>query len=483
MKQRLLSFIHLLCFMQNRPAHIIASLLMGLSLFFGCHPRTEVIDMPQISERGELVAITGYSPFSYFVYRGEVMGYDYELLGLLEDYLDISVRIVLAHDFDEMIRMLEHGKGDLIAYGLTVTAERRERLAFTDPMNMTRQVLVQRRPDNWRQMMLHQIENELIRNPLALSGKTIHVRRGSAYTERLRNLSREIGAEIHISEAEKGVTTEQLIRKVAEKEIDYTVADENIATMQSAYYQNLDVSTAISLPQYTAWAVRPSSVLLLDTLNTWLQDARKHVDYYVIYNKYYENRRTFRLRYGSEYFPITGGTISPYDSLLKEQSARINWDWRLLAALVFRESRFDPYARSWAGAEGLMQLMPQTAKAFGAENPYDPIQNIIAGVRFLEWLDNYWSQEIADENQRLHFIIASYNAGQGHVQDARRLARADGADPDIWFGNVEKYMLKKSNPDYYLREEVVYGYAAGEEPVTYVQNILNLHNHYKQFFD
>ncbi len=465
----------------------IALFGLFLCLTISCEEKTKsssyFADLPEIIERGELIAITSYSPISYFVYRGEAMGYEYELLQLYGEYLGLPVSIKLARDFDEMIEMLESGEGDMIAYGLTITSERREHLAFSDPFNTTRQVLVQRKPGGWRQMMLHRIEQMLIRNPIDLAGDTVYVRRGSAYVSRLRNLSSEIGSDIHIVEADKGVTTEELISKVAEGKIRYTVADENIALIQSAYYQDLDVSTAISLPQQTAWALRPSSVKLLESVNVWLGSAREKVDFYVIYNKYFENRRAFRSRYASDYFLLAGGQISPYDEIFRANATRLGWDWRLFAALAYQESRFDPDARSWAGAIGLMQLMPRTALEFGASDPYNPVQNVSAGAAFISWLDDYWKQYIENPDERLLFIIASYNAGHGHVQDARRLAAAHHADPDVWHGQVETYMLKKSNPEYYNREEVRYGYASGVEPVNYVNNILEIYNHYKLFVD
>ncbi len=454
-----------------------------LLLVAGCAPEEEGIDLPEIRERGELVAITSYSPVSYFIYRGEPMGYEYELLQMLSDHLDLPVNITLARDIGEMIEMLENGEGDLIAYNLTITANRRERVEFTVPLNVTQQVLVQRKPDDWRQMKLHEIENEMIRSALDLEGKKVYVRRGSAYVTRLEHLSREIGGEIEIIEAPQDVTTEELIRQVAEGEIEYTISDENIAQINAAYYRNIDIETPVSLPQQTAWALRSTSPKLLETINEWLLDAQNDTDYYVIYNKYYENRRAFSTRYASEYFPITGGSISPYDDILREQSELLGWDWRKLAALMYQESQFRPRARSWAGAVGLMQLMPRTAREFGAVDPYDPEQNIAAGVNFLVWLENYWKEHIEDDEERMKFVIASYNVGQGHVQDARRLAEQHDADPDVWDDNVERFMLKKSNPDYYNAEVVNFGYASGIEPVTYVENIYNLYDHYKKFVE
>ncbi len=448
-----------------------------------CEPDEEPVDLPDIKERGSLIAITSYSPISYFIYHGEPMGYEYELLQMLGEYMDLQVEIKLAKDFDEMIGMLNRGEGDMIAYGLTVTAERRQRVAFTKPMNITRQVLVQRKPENWHQMKLHQIESQLIRSPIELVGQTVHVRRGSAYVNRLKNLSQEIGETIDIVEMPPDVTTEKLINLVAEDSIDLTVSDENIARIHSAYFRDIDIEMPISLPQQTAWAVRQSSPLLLEAVNEWLAKAQRDVDYYVIYNKYYENRRAFRSRYASDYFPITGDAISPYDDLLREGAEKLEWDWRMLAALTYRESQFKPFARSWAGASGLMQLMPATAREFGAKDPYDPEQNIKAGINFLLWLDNYWEQYIDDEKEHQKFVIASYNVGHGHVQDARRLAKAFDADPNVWEDNVERFMLKKSNPDYYNLEIVNFGYATGLEPVKYVKTIYDLYEHYKKFVE
>ena len=449
----------------------------------GCHPSKKRSDLPEILERGHLVAITSYSPLSYFIYHGEPMGYEYELLKMLGDHLGIKVEIKLASDIGEMIKMLENGEGDLLAYGLTITSERRKSLAFTEPMNVTRQVLVQRKPDNWRRMRLHEIENQLIRSPFDLDGKTIHVRRGSAYAERLRNLALETGGTINIIEAPGHVTTGDLINWVDNDSIELTVADENIAQIKSAYYLNLDVETPISLPQQTAWAVRNSSKMLLDTINNWLREIQNHADYYVIYNKYFKNRQAFRSRYASDFNPVTGGSISPYDDLIRREAERLGWDWRLLAALIYRESQFLPNARSWAGALGLMQLMPHTAEEFGATNPFDPEQNITAGVNFLIWLENYWNNHIKNPDERRNFVLASYNVGQGHVQDARRLAEHFNANPNIWSDNVERFMLKKSNPEYYNLEVVNFGYASGIAPVIYVNDIYELYGHYSRFVD
>jgi membrane-bound lytic murein transglycosylase F len=461
----------------------IISCLALLVILAGCNHKPEVIDLHEIRERGELIAITSYSPISYFIYRGQPMGYEYELLQILSRHLEIPIHIKVVRDIEAMFEKLNNGEGDLLAYNLTVTSDRRERVAFTESLNITRQVLVQRKPENWQNMMLHQIENELIRSVIDLAGKTIYVRKGSVYTARLQNLSGEIGGDIKIIEAAGDLTTDDLIRQVADGTIDFTVADENFARIHAVYYRDIDIETPVSLPQQIAWAVRYSSPDLLVAINEWLKSIQNEIDYYVIYNKYYENRRAFSIRYGSDYFPFTGGSISPYDELLQEEAERLGWDWRLLAALVYQESQFRPQATSWAGAVGLMQLMPTTAREFGSTNPFHPEENIRAGVNFLIWLDEYWRAFIEDERERLNFILASYNVGHGHVQDARRLAAAYDANPDVWHSNVARFMLKKSNPEYYNSDMVQYGYATGMEPVRYVESIFELYQHYVTFLN
>jgi membrane-bound lytic murein transglycosylase F len=458
-----------------------------LILFFSCSneekDKSNVVDfgLDKITERGKLIAITGYNAYSYFIYRGQPMGYEYELIKRLADYLNLELEIKVVKEIPQMFKMLNNGEGDIIAFNLTVTKNRKEQVAFTHHHNITRQVLVQRRPENWYQMAKHEIDRQLIRTPLDLENKTVHVRFGSSYIERLENLTEEMGAHINIVEAAPELSTEDLIRMVSEGKIEYTISDRNIALLQQAYYSNIDISTDISLPQKIAWAVRKNAPALLDTVNSWIDEIRKTPDYYVIYNKYYKNRLAFRKRLGSDYFSLTGGRISQYDEIIKEYADELNFDWRILAALIYQESQFKIEAQSWAGAKGLMQLMPATAEQFGADDLTDPMQNLDAGMRYLKWLDDYWYEFVPDSTERVKFVLASYNIGPGHIEDARALAEKYGADPNIWEGNVAEYLLKKSTPKYYNDEVVKYGYARGTETVAYVRQVLEIYEHYKQF--
>jgi len=435
----------------------------------------------EIKQTGKLVGITDYNSINYFIYRGKPMGFQYDLLKRYARHLDVELEIKVNKDMNRSFQLLKDGEGDIMAYNLAVTEERKERIDFTVPYTQTRQVLVQRKPEDWRSMERRDLERELIRNQLELKGKVVYVRANSSYEQRLRNLSQEIGGGIRIIEKEN-YSEEQLIALVSRGEIDYTVCDENVAKVNSTYYPNIDVQTAISFPQNLAWGIPHDADSLLASVNSWIGEFKNTLDYALIYNRYFRNRKS-ALIWKSDYYTISSGKISPYDDLIKQYSEEIGWDWRLLASLIFQESRFKPNAQSWAGAYGLMQLMPSVLKRYEVQDKGSPRQNIRAGVEFLEWLNRQIRKlGIKDKEERIKFMLAAYNVGLGHVLDARRLAEKYGGDPNEW-EVIKEYLLKKSNPKYYNDEVVYYGYCRGIETYNYVDQILDRYEHYKNIIE
>ncbi|MBI9070561.1 MAG: transporter substrate-binding domain-containing protein [Melioribacteraceae bacterium] len=437
-------------------------------------------DLDKIKERGKLIALTGYNAYSYFIYKGAPMGYEYELVNKLAEHLGVEVEFKIVREIDKMFEMLNNGEGDLIAFNLTVTKKRFDKVAFTTYHNTTRQVLVQRRPDNWRDLTYDQIEDGMLRNPIDLIGRTVTIRRGSAYKQRLLNLSDEIGGDIKIIEAEADLTIEELIENVANGSIEYTIADENIAKLVHEYNKNLDYKTQISLDQRIAWAVRKNAGQFLSEVDSWIESMKRKTDYYVIYNKYYKIRNGFKSRVSSEFFTNKSGKISEYDEVIKSYADSIGWDWRLLASQMFQESQFNPNAKSWAGAVGLMQLMPATIEQYKVLNPIDPYENIEGGIKHIVWLDKYWKQFVEDKSERIKFVLASYNIGLGHIKDAKKLAEKYEAESLIWQDNVERFLLNKSKKRYFSDEVVLHGYCRGIEAVNYVNEILTRYGHYRQ---
>ena len=439
------------------------------------------LDLDKIKARGTLKALVDNSSTSYFIYKGQLMGYEYELLSLLAKKLGVSLEIILTPSIDDAFERLNNGQGDIIAFTLTVTKDRKQYVAFTNSHYTTRQVLVQKKPTNWRNKKIHEIDALLIRNQVKLIGKEVHVRNSSSYADRLHNLSEEIGGDIIVIEDEKDVETELMIKKVAHGIIKYTVADEDIALVNAAYYPDIDIKTPISFPQQIAWAVRKNAPDLLKYINDWEARLQKTPTYNVIYRKYFNSPRASLTRLQSDLSSLNdGGQLSVYDNLIKVAADSLEWDWRLLAAQIYQESTFDPKAMSWAGAIGLMQLIPETGKRFGANDLLNPSQSINAGVKFIQYLDRLWAKTILDKDERIKFVLASYNVGLGHVVDARNLAKKYGANPTIWENNVAVYLLNKSKSKYFKDKVVKSGYCRGEEPVNYVRLILSRYDQYKQ---
>ena len=470
-----------------RPVYFTSALALAL-LFTDCSRKSgqtdftaepEVtIDLNQIRERGFLQAIVDNNSISYFIYRGQPMGFEYELLQSLTRALKVKLKIKVISGIEQSIDLLNKGEGDLIAFPLTITQERTQYLAFTQAQFNTCQVLVQKKPSNWRRIPPARVERSLVRSPVDLIGKVVHVMNESSFKDRMENLSQEIGGAIIIKEDSATAETESLIQKVAMGEIQYTVTDQTIGMVNAIYYPNLDVNTVLSLPQQIAWAVRKNSPELLGAVNEWLDEMKRNGKFKWIYNKYFNNPRSSQIRISSDYSSLGGNKLSQYDEEIKREAKVLGWDWRLLASLIYQESNFQADAESWAGAVGLMQLMPAAAEQFGARNRKDPNQSLKAGVRCLKHFDNLWGKYIKDPNERLKFILASYNAGLSHVVDARNLTKKYGKDPSKWV-DVESFLKQKSNPRYYRDPVVMAGYCKCEEPINYVREILNRYEEYK----
>ncbi len=436
------------------------------------------IDLTEIRERGFLQAIVDNNSISYFIYRGQSMGYEYELLQSLTKHLNIDLKIKVISGIEQAIDLLNKGEGDLIAFPLTITKERTAYLSFTDAQFNTCQVLVQKKPANWRRMPPSRIERMMIRNPVDLIGKKVYVMNESSFKERLENLSQEIGGEIIIEEDSATAETESLIEKVAKGEIHLTVTDQTLGMVNSIYFPDLDVNTVLSLPQQIAWAVRKNSPELQAAVNSWLASLKQNGRFKTLYNKYFNNPRSSQIRISSVYSSLGGSKLSPYDEEIKREAKNLGWDWRLLASIIYQESNFRPNAESWAGAVGLMQLMPATALEFGAIDRTNPHQSLKAGVRYLKYLDKLWSKYVKDPGERTKFVLASYNAGLSHIIDSRNLAKKYGKDPAKW-DDVEFFLQQKSNPKFYRDPVAVAGYCKCEEPVNYVRDILARYEEYK----
>ena len=455
------------------------SILVFIILNLSCiaiYEEMNRVSLSEIKKRGKLKVITSYNANSYFIYKDQAIGYEYELLKLLTKDLGVELDIQASNDLANLDYMLNSGEGDLIAANTIVTREKGRQLKFTEHLMTTTQVLVQRK----KGFVVRKKITEYIDNTVDLIGKTVHVRANSDYHIRLKKLQEELGGTINIKTIPENITTDELIEQVYSGEIDYTIADEQTALINNAYYSELDISLPISFPQKIAWVVRRNSPELLQYINDWIEKNQAKIT--EVQDKYYRKSRNQMQELKIESKPKNKSHLSAFDEIIKEQASVIGWDWRLLAAIIHQESKFNPNAKSWMGASGLMQLMPETAQGLGVSlaEINNPRKNITAGVRHLKYLDGIWQKTIKEDEERVKFVLASYNAGQGHVIDAMTLARFQNKNATKWDKNVAEAMLLLSDPAYYNGYGVRYGYCRGIEPYKYVTVIMAKFTEYKE---
>lgn len=433
--------------------------------------------LSEIKKRGKLIAVTDNNSTSYFIYRGSPLGFQYELLKEYAEHIGVDLEIVISNNIEEKIKLINKGKVDVLAVNLTITKARKVRLDFTNPLGSTRPVLVQRKPDNYKNLSKKQKEEKLVRDLKELNGKTIFVQEHSAFVPLLKQIEEEQEIVINTFDA-VSLGIEELVLMVSEGKVDFTVCDEDVAKINATFLQNIDVETGLGEEKDFAWAVAKGNDSLRISINNWLMEFKKTKRFAGIYYRYFQNPK-YKNMLSSDYYSLTGGKISQYDDIIKELSKETYWDWRLISSLIYHESNFDNSVRSWAGAAGLMQLMPQTAATYGIDIESGPTANIAAGIKVINSLDKLFSGEITDSLERIKFVLASYNIGPGHVIDARNLAKKYGKNPNIWDNNVDTFLLLKSKPEYYRDSVVKNGYCRGNETVSFVKRVLEVFGHYR----
>jgi membrane-bound lytic murein transglycosylase F len=429
---------------------------------------TVLTDLQLIKIKGELTAVTLNTSTSYFIYKTQQMGYEYELIEDFAESLGVELNIKVAENVTRLEEMLQNGEADIVAYPIQMDNTMKNKYLFCGVEQQNHLVIVQREEKG----------DTVLKDVTQLIGKEIWVKGNSRSHERLINLNTELGGGIIIKNIERDtVTTEDLIGMVADGEIRYTVSDNNLARLNRTYYRNIDIGLSISFPQRASWIVRKDCPKLAETVNEWAANISKGLTLKAATKRYFERSKDEDFASGS--IIIKKGDISPYDSLFKKYAPEIGWDWQLLASIAYQESKFHNHLESWAGAKGLMGIMPRTARSLGfspdsLDNPETSIQ---AGVKCLISFGKYFPE--MEEDEKIKFTLASYNAGGGHVTDARNLASKYGKNPNIWNDNVAEFIRLKSEPKYYNDSICKHGYLRGTETFRYVKDIMARYKIYK----
>lgn len=400
-----------------------------------------------------------------------VSGLEHDLLLRFAQSAGLPLVAIPMDHPDSMFMALQRGDGDIIAAQLTKRRDQRHWLAFTAPYRYVRPVLAMLRPDP---LMGPARGGAQVDVPV----DTVEISPWSAFADPDYDYDRTLGKVLEVH-AGPVITPEDLLMEVVMGRHRATVITDARATHEAGRFPVLEFGAPIGPERGLRFAVRRNAPALLKALDDWLDDPAER-----------EAREQFVKAYAvplprpgplrmKKAIPVTGDSISPFDDHFRMHASLMRWDWELLAAMAWKESRFDSTATSRKGAQGIMQIMPRTGKRLGLDSASVMGDHIRAAVLYLGRLDTLWMRAIPDREQRLRFVLASYNAGPGHIIDAQRLARLLGLDPDRWEHNVERAVLLLSKPRYYMLPEMKNGYCKGSQVFHYVRDVVHMYRQLK----
>jgi len=462
--------------------------LFVLLILLACSSRTKPvlsiakIDLPELQKKGVLTMLTENSSTSYYIYRENELGFEYEILKDFAQHLGLKLQVKVVSDAKKFNNFLNDGEGDIIACNYVVTRNRKRMHEFSIPYFKTRQVLVQQKPNGWEHMTPDEIKRYMITDPVGLKNRTIYVRNNSSYYQRLVNLQQEIGDTIYLREIEGDPVPEDYISAVATGALPLTVAEENIAKVSAKSNPQIDISTVISFSQSIAFGLRKTSPQLKKRLDNWLKNYIKSSRYNDIVSHYFgvDVFQNTSEKVEEEPVKIAEGAISPYDHIFKEKAKKHGEDWILLAAIAHQESRFNPNAIGLGGAYGLMQFMPISGPQYGVYPDSSPEEQIEGGAKMMKELLKKYAKVPQREDQ-IKFALAAYNAGYCHIDDAMKLAGKNGLNPYIWKDNVEVMLRNLSKPTYYRDNATQCGAYRGHAP-DYAQSVYAKYIKWKEQF-
>jgi len=460
-----------------KPLHILLVILLAIS-FDNCKlsstPKSEKgtsiytsnIDTTFTKKKKLNIAIF-YNTTDYYVYQGITKGFQYELANKLASYLKLDLNIKYINpNLKFLFNELGNGNCDIATMNLTYTKERQKKIKFSEPLFSTKTILLQNK------------NNKPIRNLQDLNKKTVFIVKDASSKNLLNKIKDSLKIKFRIVEMPQPVSFEDLLYSVNTNKIKLTVLDGNLINAHKNTMKNLDDSLVLSNKVNISWAMSKRQVTLTSKINNWIKLIKENGELNFLYNKYFKNI-PHHSNYVQKYAIITNSNISQFDKLFKHEAKKIKWDWRLLAAIAFEESGFDPNAESSFGAFGLMQIMPETASQYYIKDYFRPDSNIVAARKFLSYLDKFFAKYPITDSERIKFILASYNAGPGHIIDAMRLANKYKKNKYIWDDNVDYYIKNKSKALYYKDPLSRNGYCDGKQAYNYVKNVLSTYKNYK----
>jgi membrane-bound lytic murein transglycosylase F len=411
--------------------------------------------LTQILTAGELRVATRNSPDSYYLGSHGPEGLAYELASRFAEDLGVSLRLYTVRTREAALNEVRSGRAHIAAAGITTGIPLPDGVTFGPGYSLVREHLVQRRGASRPSSMK------------AAGRGRIEVAAGSA---RLRTLEELRLGEPDLVWIERADTdTEQILNEVSRGTAQYTLASSTEFALNRPMHPDLAIALDLSPERAVAWAVNTAGhdPSLLDRINAFFILSRADGSIGVLLDRYYGNRDSFDYLQSRSFVEHVESRLPLYLLWFKNAALQYRIDWRLLAAMGYQESKWDPSAVSFSGARGLMQMTADTAAMMRFRDRHDPQASIIGGAKYLARMMDMVPRRIP-EPDRTWFAVAAYNVGYGHIEDARILAQQMGRDPDRW-EDVRDTLPLLSQEKWYSRTR--HGYARGWEPVRYVENV------------
>lgn len=437
-----------------------ALLIAVASLLCTCARQPSLLEEVRIL--GELRVVTRNSPTTYYIGPAGPEGPDYELARSFADRLGVKLKLIEAARFPDLLTEVRNGRAHIAAAGLTVTPERSRSVDFGPAYQQVSQHVVYRRG------------RKRPHSTADLVGKRIEVVAKSSYVESLLAARSEVPGLTWIENpsADAG----ELLNRVADGDADFTVVDSNLFSVFQRFHPELLVAFDLSKGDSLAWAFqRRSEHSLIDQAGTHLAGMRASGDLGHLMDRYYGHRGTFDYAGTRKFIKDCRSMLPRYRAMFEVAGKHADIDWRLIAAVGYQESHWNPAAESPKGALGMMMLTPDTAQLMNVENRSDAGQSITAGSKYL-WRMRRRISRLApgiSEPDLTWMTLAAYNMGYGHLLDARRIAKLNGGNPDRWV-DIKRTLPLLMERRWY--EQTRWGYARGHETRTYVRNIRNYYD-------
>lgn len=426
-------------------------------------------DWESIKQSDTLRVGTMTSPTDFYVYRDQNFGLEYQKISEFSNEHKLHLDIKISNSLDSLLLLLEEGQIDLCLTPLPMSQSNVSQYLFAGIPDTTSLVMVQRQSDS------------LVNYITDLAGKTVLLESNSAAEVRIQQIQDEIGHDIHIIRVDTLMSEDLMVLMDSVDSIQFVVAENRSAQVISQFFPKLDTSLQLSSPIRHSWVVSKNNTTLKSAIDEYFCTPEREIHYRELLREDSHLRRFFNKEKAVSHARLMqNGDISPFDHLFKKEATRLGWHWTYLAAIAYHESGFDSDVIGWSGARGLMGIMPSTGAGYGAsiEQLLDPSISVRVAV---DCLLDYGKRfkELPNIEDQICFTLASYNAGNGHILDAIRLAQKYNAPTDKWYGGVREYVLLKSNPNYYNDPVVKFGYMRGSETALYVDKVMQRQAQYQ----